>query len=226
MKKIILSLIFIFSIYGQAWAGITFDNTDDLVDLSSPTSLDNLAAITVSAWINPTAIGEDSAGRIFDKATATSFAGWGFALSLDNTTTCGIEFFVGYDGGTAFVDKFAANTTVTYGTWTHILSTWDGSNQHANAHIYKNGVEVTYGTGQDTNGGTVRDDESALSAFIGNVTESSRTFNGTIQEVAVWNTVLSAGDIANVALFREKGNSFGVFPSQFKKNFTLYFFSH
>ena len=60
------------TVTGAAWTlqGYDFDGTDDKIDCGSNTILDNLfdGGGTVLAWINVDTDGENSEGRIFDKA--------------------------------------------------------------------------------------------------------------------------------------------------------------
>ena len=94
-------------------------------------------------------------------------------------------------GGSPYIDT--ANSVVTLNQWHHIACTFDGS---STGKIYVDGDEKSISTAS----GTLQT-PTATTAFIGAQNEigSSNPMDGLIDEVAVWNTALSASDVAKIA---------------------------
>lgn len=207
---ILIGLLFLTS---PASAGIALDAADDSLSCgTSDTMMTENGAVTISAWVKPTSVGEGSNGRIIGREPAASNGHFRFIL----TSTSTIGFSV--QGGTTLVAT-ASNASITTGAYQHVLVTWDGVITTANSvHIYVNGVETTYKT--QTNGATATDN-SADAILIGNSPDGTRTFDGIIDEIAVWNTVLSAQSIANLANAKGKRLPLQISPSNLKAYWVL-----
>jgi hypothetical protein len=151
--------------------------------------LDDLPAITITAWIRPDTVGESgNPGRIVHKGTATSPTnGWQFVTQATGT----IAFAV--DHGTTDLNRVAANNSITFGAWQHVAVTWTGSATATNVKFYVNGVETAYGT--TTNGGAPRVSDAASSVFIGNDNSGARTFDGALDDVRIYNRVISTTEL-------------------------------
>ena len=174
---------------GQIGGALNLDGVDDLVNAGSAGMLDNVSAITVAAWVNPGSTGEGGYGRIVQKGS-TSNPTAGFRFLTQGTNQLG--FAVDY--GTTDLNRVSATNTVTMGAWSHVVATWDGSTSASNVHIYVNGVEVSsYAT--TTNPAGARGDDNAASLYIGGNDTIDRTFAGKLDDVRVYNSVLSASDV-------------------------------
>lgn len=192
-RKILSIILVLCLIPNLCWAGINFDKVDDVVNCgTSDTLFTENGAITISAWINPTDLGENSSGRIVDRSGSTS----GPEIQLAGTATLRFDA-----NGTTVLVRKSSNNVITTETWQHILMTWDGSTTASNVHIYVNGTETSY---QTTTNGASLTDNSGQSLLIGNDSSNARTFNGIITEVAIWNMVLSAPQIALLASSKVK----------------------
>lgn len=209
MRKL-LAVLSILSILCQpVQAAVTFDKIDDLLGCGTGNDvMTENGAVTISAWINPVDVGENSLGYVTGKADATD--AFGFLLVATST----IELFV--SGGTSLV-RAASDSSITLGSWQHVLLTWDGSTTAANAHIYVNGTETSYKT---TTNGVTMNDNSTRTIHIGNRANADRTFNGQIDEVAIWDSVLTAQDIAILSQSRRRGAALTV-STQPKRYFVL-----
>lgn len=180
---------------GKYGSGLFFTNTtaaNSRVDISSPAVLDQPTALTISAWIYPQTEGENSFGRIIDKGTDNSCtSGWCFS-----TTSSGgagrLEFRV--DHATTDLLRQSGNNSITLNTWQYVTVVWDGSSTAAKIKFYVNGVEVsTYAT--TTNGIGGKTDDSASNIRLGNDNSTSRTFDGTLDDIRVYNYVRSQKQI-------------------------------
>lgn len=171
----------------------TFNGTTDICSLGTcgDAILKENAAITVSAWINPTTVGENSGGRILDRGASGLVTGPTFSTAATAT----LRFSV--TAATTNLVRQASNSVITTSAWQHVILTWDGSGTAANVHFYVNGTEPSYATTTDMVGSPT--DNSAASLLIGNNPAATRTFNGGIAEVATWSAVLGAQEIAILA---------------------------
>ena len=183
---------------GKIGSAVNFDAVDDVVTAGSNASLDDLVAqggggMTITAWIRPNSIGEGgNPGRIVHKGTGTSATnGWQFVIQ---GTSPALAF--ASDHATTDVNHVASANSITLGVWQHVVVTWDGSATAANVRLYVNGVEPTYQT--TTNGVGARSSDAASSVFIGNDNTGVRTFDGALDDVRIYNRILTAAEIAAI----------------------------
>ncbi|MFH1642989.1 MAG: LamG-like jellyroll fold domain-containing protein, partial [Nanoarchaeota archaeon] len=163
----------------------TFDGTDDCLNVTDSNSL-RLSNLTISLWINPKGNHLDS-GRIIEKY-------WGTSAPYSSYI-----FRWGYSaGGTEDADKvyFDIGKTGTYtsastltddfnGKWSHIVGTYD----HNYIKLYVNGVLENSTNETDS----IIYTDGPL--YIGRYGSSGFYYNGSIDEVRIWNRSLSAAEI-------------------------------
>lgn len=137
---------------------------------------------TVSAWINP----DDTSGvqRVFSSSTGP---GWGFGLNGANLrfTTFGILDY-----------NLTLGSPIVAGEWTHLAVTFDSS---FDAEFFVNGVS------QGTLAGS-----SAANAGTGVYRIGSRNgenFDGFIDEVRLYNEVLSDAEVSSLAVVPEPSSA-------------------
>ncbi len=178
---------------GKKGSGLNFDSSDNRINLSSPTTLDNLPSnggLSISMWIYPRSSGEGSAGRLIQKDDGGSAPNVGWRLTLDSSNR--FVFRTGFDGSSTDLLVLTTNT-YTANKWHHIAVSWDGSATATNLHIYINGEEAAYTT--QTNGtGNYRSD-AASSMYIGNGNTQATTFDGIIDDVRIYNYVRSVTQV-------------------------------
>lgn len=172
---------------GQYGSALTFSGTR-YVAVGAPANLANLysAGMTVMAWIKPISAGAGSQGRIVDKSNG----GAGWSLKMNGATM--VQFAASEFATTDALRNSGAS--IALNTWQHVAVTWTGSPTASNIHIYVNGV---LSDGTTTNGAGALRDDSARPLTIGNrPVDMARAFDGQIDEVRVYNQVLSAASIA------------------------------
>lgn len=172
---------------------VEFDGADDKIACGTDDILQENAALTISAWINPDT---DHLGAILARRNNTG--GGNVRFSTDNVVPQSLYFLAA--GGTSLVRK-SATLTITPGVWQHVLVTWDGSVTATNVHLYINGIEQSYAT--TTNGVSIVNNAGGTTN-IGLTEPTFNPFNGKISEVAYWNIELNAQEIANLASSRVK----------------------
>ncbi|MFH0870343.1 MAG: LamG domain-containing protein [archaeon] len=159
---------------GKVRDGYRFDGYGDYVKVNDSNSLDLTNSFTISAWIYPA---ETQQGYVVCKYGAYMIQFQGV-----NTSQGGIWINGTW---TALV-----STTSFLNEWTHVVFTYNGTR----AIIYKNGAQ----TGSAST--TSLADINTKDLYIGakNSTDRTRDFNGSIDEVGVWNRALSSTEVADL----------------------------
>ena len=152
---------------------LSFDGSNDYVDLSSMVAPGGDSPRTLTAWIKPNSV-----------SGYTTIAGWGndsyhqlFNISLNN----GNLFWHGYS------NDWGGSTIMNPDTWYHIVATYDGTTQK----LYVNGnLDGSYVPSYDLMTGTGN-------VVIGKFPDALniRYFDGIIDDVSIWNTSLTQEQI-------------------------------
>lgn len=197
MKKFIAVLISLSIFYCQTiYAGVTFDVLDDSISCGTTDDiLKENAALTIAAAIFPNTVGENGFGRIISRHDSVG----GGEVFLCTTATATLSFRV--NGGTQLV-RTSSNGSITLGAWNIVIVTWDGGVTASNVHIYVANAanswvltETSYAT---TTNGVTPTDNSAGTTYIGTHATGSRTFDGPIEAIDVFNSVVS--NLGNLAV--------------------------
>ncbi len=167
----------------------TFDGTDDYVDLSGMPKL--TGSFTITTWIYANETGNNQRIFVDDQNNSN-----GFGLSLGDGGNGQLRFF-SRSVNPVIVDT--QNAEITAGRWYHVAVVHDVSAK--TRQIFVNGTAVALSTGGtiSTYSGTWDDDTGAAS--IGGENNSAGEasanfrFNGNIDEVRVYDGVLSASQI-------------------------------
>lgn len=170
------------TIYGAAWASgvsgyaLSFGGSDDYVNVPYAANLDITGAITIELWMNPTSFHSSWNYLVFNTNYKFEFGFYGSAVSEEP------RFKPKNSAGTTF--EVAGNALST-GQWYHVVGVRDGSF----VGIYVNGVlkeSRNDFTGDLKSGGNVQ---------IGGEGDNNG-LNSTIDEVRIYNRVLTSGEIA------------------------------
>ena len=170
--------------------GVTGTGQSLFLNQTPNNALNTLAApLTSMAWVNP---------NTFDLQRIISGSGgdgngWGNGFvggGNQRFTTYGVT---DYDQN--------AGTTAQAGVWQHVAVTFDGST----ATFYLNGEQVDVKTG-----GNFGVNPNEVFGLFGLTNNSTELFNGTIDEVKVFNTVLTADQIAAEAVVVPEPASLGL----------------
>jgi hypothetical protein len=186
---------------GKLGQALQFDGSNDYVDLLSPASLDNIPVKTVSAWIYPKTVGQNNNGYILHKSANTGF-GWSFNICSqgDGDGHCQGEVL---DRSLVWSHSFTTqtgtwmtpNNSITLNQWQHVLVVYDRTSIANDPRIYINGVQQTL-LERTSPSGSPRD-ESANKLILGNGDYPffDITFDGTIDDVRIYNRALSQDEI-------------------------------
>jgi Concanavalin A-like lectin/glucanases superfamily/Ig-like domain CHU_C associated len=187
--------------------GLLFDGTNDYVALNmSYNTVGQINQLTLEAWINTT---ESDTGT-FDNWSIIDFDRseyYNFFVRGDNGQ---VGFSTTDNGGT--IHDFYSPTSVNDGNWHHIVAVYDGTDKI----IYVDGLEVARSV--NAHGGNNLGSGSTRFGFIGDGSEATSFngvrnnlyYNGSIDEIRIWNTVRTPTQINN---FRDTclvGNELGL----------------
>ena len=155
--------------------GYLFDGVDDYVNAGNAASLNITNAITISAWVFKK--NNSITGHVLGKRTATT----GYFLYDASETTM---IFTVKIGG---VSKSATTNSQTFlNNWNHVVGVYNGSN----VIIYVNGIKQTL---MSSITGNI--DSNTNSLFVGSYDGTVQFFDGSIDEVRIFNRALNATEI-------------------------------
>ena len=158
---------------GQINKALSFDGTDDYVDCGNNESLNITNAITIEAW----AKGERDASLIqfYPSIILLHFRGAGFYLTAEDNTSSGY---------------LSWNPSPPLNQYVFLTATWDGQIMK----LYQNGIQQN--TTRIFLGGSTGKLKISSNKWIGHYFNSGQPwFKGLIDEVRIYNRVLSAEEI-------------------------------
>jgi hypothetical protein len=177
------------AISGATWStagkfgnALSFDGVNDWVTVADANALDLTTAMTLEAWVFPTAIGSGSWRNVIIKERPN-----GEVYNLYANTTGNIpQVYVVRAAQTGTPLGASGVTAVPLNVWTHLAATYDGTT----LRLYVNGTQA--GT-QAVSGALV---VSTGALRIGGNNLWGEFFQGRIDEVRIYNRALTAAEIA------------------------------
>ncbi len=171
---------------GKIGNALNFDGVDDYVNVTNSPSL-NISGnqITLAAWIKP---GSSTGRVIVGKPHASTHISpyFKYLLYYDaGSNPRQIAFRITTTGGSSKVVRSGAGNTCPEGTWCYVAGTYNGSVMK----VFLDGTERY----SDSKTGNIETSDQNL--FIGQNVAGTERFNGTIDEVVVYNRVLSQAEI-------------------------------
>lgn len=168
----------------------SFDGVNDYVNITNSASINITNQITISAWIYQK--GKPPVLTPYTRIIAKyGYIPWSIAIAEDSANNIYGAYF---DTNTTNQRKYTpvGSYNISLNTWYHLVGVYNGTN----ILLYGNGVLVS----SAVQNGTLQTNTQQL--FIGARDDSGMAefFNGSIDEVAVWNRSLSATEIQNLYL--------------------------
>jgi hypothetical protein len=178
------------TVYGATWTSdsisgnaLEFDSVDDYVDCGNDSSLDITDEITIETWIKP-AMKHETGPNLGVMAKAKSGVDWAWQLRFGNNAandTLGFQFNT--ESGSRWVNL---NQNLSVRQWHHVVGVFNGTH----AMIYLNDLL------KDTN--TFNSIVSSNADLLIGEEGWNLYFNGTIDEVRIYNRTLSAEEISEL----------------------------
>jgi len=157
---------------------LAFDGVDDYVDVGNNASLNLTTAGTMGVWINPKVYDAVERGIITKGGITTGYLLWYYGTGniyiIEFADNLNNRHYVGF-----------SNSLVPINKWSYIVALYDG--QYIDAYV--NGERCTH-----TNVGLYNISSNSNNIQIG--TRGIKYFNGSIDEVRIYNRALSASEIA------------------------------
>ena len=200
---------------GVSGTALHFDAGPEVVTVSAESAIDNLFATggTVSCWVNIDSDGGLHSGRILQKAPNGLLNGWVLYTGSETVDGVRLNFFVNFDGGGNSRGRWVSDTNTRYplNEWVHVAVTYDGSSTSNVPIFYLNGVALGNLTINETPSGAIEDD-SSRDLYIGNDIDQTNEFDGHLDEIRLYDSVLTALEI--YTLYQHPG---GVSPQGVKQ---------
>ncbi|MBZ0166654.1 MAG: LamG domain-containing protein, partial [Candidatus Omnitrophica bacterium] len=174
---------------------VSFDGTDDSVNVGSDSLFDLRQDFTIAAWVNPSAL--VSFPMVFCKGTVNTE----YLLFADTATSNRFLFRVDQGG----LNDVRAATSAVVGTWHHVAGVYDG----ANIRIYVNGVEDATPVAVTGNIDTADTD-----LHIGSCGGTGNEWNGLIDDARVYNRALTAAEILELGSGNMPGAALATYTLQ------------
>jgi len=191
------------TIYGATWGvgkygtALQFNGQDNYVEVPSSDSLEIDNNVTIAAWINWIDAGDTWLGILANGQQNGPWENYGLFI---NRSSRFLYFTLSLDGG--HVTQQTPNDITVPNEWVHVCASWDGST----ARIYVNGrMEL-----EMVQSGTLV--PPGLPLRIGHRNGSPHYFNGTIDEVRIYNHALEEAEIL-AAMEGGKGYPYALGPN-------------
>lgn len=167
---------------------VDFDGTDDGVGIPDDSAIQDIFATggTVEAWVR--APGQGGVTSIASKTNPSNNDGWEFTIDGSDD----VQFLIDFSGGTRGI--WRTTTALSLNTNHHIVLTYDASSDANDPIIYVDDVSIGISETSTPSGTFVTD--VGLDFDIGQSPPTgSRHFDGVIDEVALYTSVLSAARV-------------------------------
>ena len=200
MRKILLLATVLIGITSQSFAqctantkSIILNGTSSYVSFTSDNNLQMDSAITVEAWIKPTAFGPSHfSNSIVCKHSWSLNGEQGFVLRCGATgqlsfTFCGIDSL---GNAASWQPIISPSNALALNTWTHVAGSFDGDT----SRLFVNGIQVA----SQYFRGTIRPNTEfpiKIGRLADNGQSQTRYFSGQIDEVRIWNIAKPQAEI-------------------------------
>lgn len=200
MKKVLLMAVVLIGISIQSNAqctantkSITLNGTSSYVSFATDNNLQLDSAITVEAWIKPTAFGPNHYSNSIACKHSWSLNGeQGFVLRCGASgqlsfTFCGVDTL---GNPMSWQPIISPANVLTLNTWAHVAASFDGDS----SRLFVNGIKVA----SQYFRGTMKPNTSypmRIGRLSDAVQTDARAFNGQIDEVRIWNIAKPQSEI-------------------------------
>jgi len=173
---------------GRMNKAISFDGTDDYVDVGSSSSLNTTADYTISMWVY-NAAGSDLYPTLLNRAAQVTNNGF-FWIYTNGTNEADLNFQ--YADGTNFITNTFSGALGT-NTWQHVMFTFDNTSKSLKLYINGNQFSTTRTL---TGSLSVDDGTLYLGTYTGTATNYS--FQGRLDDVRIYARALTSGEATDL----------------------------
>lgn len=166
---------------GRIGDALDFDGIDDRVNAASSTSVDDVAPLTMCAWIAPRSY-SGQFPAIADKSNDTFIGGWNFYI--ENNAQFG--FLTNQR-------KWITGGAITLGTWTHVCVSWDGTDGFTGIQLFQDGAMVAMANSGSN--GNALDSDAVHDVLVGRVNNGTFPFDGLIDDFILYPRLLGADEV-------------------------------
>jgi hypothetical protein len=172
--------------------------SSNFVDAGHPSALNNLfsTGATVSAWINTTTLGGGSLGRILDKNSN----GWILYQNPFQNGVLRLQFEQAFT--TSRTRKWIASYPMPLSNWVQVTVCYNSSSSANIPIFYVNGAPSTL-SDISTDPPLLTDvalDDATSDLYIGNREDETRAFGGIIDDVRIYNQMLTPAEASALAV--------------------------
>jgi hypothetical protein len=175
---------------GKFNKAIKLDGSNDYVLVGNQTAIQTFNTLTISGWIKADTFATGDLNVIYYKDTS------GFYFGVNDNK-------LRFRSSDLTSDLTETTTNLSTGVWTHVAATYDG----ATVKLYVNGREEV----SEAATGTIS--ENTINATIGAFGTSSNFFDGTIDELKLYDSALTAQQI-QLDYNQSKGVIFGAISTE------------
>ncbi len=181
--RMLLVVVFLLGLVVPAFGQRYFDGSDNL-DLGDPSAVQGTGSHTVTCWVRCTSL--PTGGEEYDFFTKGTTS-WGLYLGVyDDSGTS----YWGVGSSTTATNSYIFTAVATVNTWTHLAGVFDSASQTLS--LYKDGAYVSNATSVGT---TLHHSGNSYIGAFG----AGYYFIGQVVEVRLYNRVLSAAEIKELA---------------------------
>ena len=203
MKKLLLSLILVFSLVSLSWGGVAFDNVDDYIDSNYTPSYSATDDFSICGWAS---LDNAASGEEYIAAYISHLNGLDglVQIGVSNGASCAVNdglhllVYIRDDDGNLSTpaEGLCSDTIITVNTPFSFCLTYDDS--EADGILYMNGAQVAIDTTVDAIG--AKNTAFPKEFFVGarnNEGTPNSFWDGNVYEIAFWdNVALSAAEVA------------------------------
>jgi hypothetical protein len=170
----------------DAGTSVEFDSAADYAQVGDYWDFTGTAPFSVSFWMKPSSTYATTYnGRPVSKenyVNATTIGGWTFILNQNSGGNARKLMFERHDGGSG-VSQVTSPGALTYGTWYHVVGTYDG----ATMRLYLDGAEI----GNVASALSLPDHSYPLQF----ARQGGNRYGGNLDEIAIYDKALSAAQV-------------------------------
>ena len=181
------------AVSGTVQEGVVFDGIDDYLTKGSRLTSGSVTALTVAAFVKTTGFNTMIASELNGTGNQRSWY-----MGIYNGTG-ELDVVINQGGDLSAYKRYRSPSAVNNGAWRHVAFTFNAGT----LSLYVDGSAVT--PTKDVDGAVTSLFNTSAPFHVGTRGELANFFGGSMDRVGVWNSALTAGNIATLAAGGEVG---------------------